>query len=62
MNANIIVYFNGDILTNTSEGMTFLCEKPTYFSIPYTISFAEIESRLCRCIETETPKYEENNI
>ena len=56
MSANIVVYFNGDILQNTSEGVIFVCEKPAYFSIPYTMSFADLESGLCRCIEAETPK------
>ena len=56
MSANIVMYFNGDILTNTSEGMTFICDKPAYFSISYTISFADLETRLCRYIEVETLK------
>ena len=51
-----MVYFNGDILTKTSENVTFICEKPTYFFIPYTMSFANLESGLCQCIEAETPK------
>ena len=37
--ANIIIYFNGDIL-NTSERVIFVCDRPTYFSIPYPMSFA----------------------
>ena len=56
MNANIIVYFNGDILTNMSECMTFMCKKPPYFSISYTMSFVELESGFCQCIEAETQK------
>ena len=51
-----MVYFNGDILTNMSEGVTFICKKPAYFSILYTMSFADLESGFCRCIEAETPK------
>ena len=56
MSANLVVYFNSDILTNTSEGVTFICEKLAYFSILYTMSFANLESGLCRYIEAETPK------
>ena len=47
MNANIVVYFNGDILTNTSECVTLICEKLAYFSIPYIMSFADLKSGLC---------------
>ena len=47
MSVNIIVYFNGDSLGNTSEGVTFICKKPAYFFIPYTMSFADLESGLC---------------
>ena len=53
--ANIIIYFNGDII-NTSEGVIFVCERPKYFSIPYTMSFKELEDGLCRCIDIYTPK------
>ena len=56
MSANIVVYFNGDILINMSEDVTFICKKPTYFSISYTMSFADLNSGFCRCIEAETPK------
>ena len=52
---NIIVYFNSHIL-NTNEGVTFVCERPVYFSILYTMSFAELENGLCQCINTDTPK------
>ena len=30
--ANIIVYFNGDVL-NTNKSVTFVCKRPAYFSI-----------------------------
>ena len=53
--AKIIVYFNGDIL-NTNEGVTFVCERPAYFCIPYTMSFAELEGGLCQCVDADTPK------
>ena len=56
MIANIIVYFNGNIHTNTSEGVTFTYEKPAYVSIPYTMSFADLHSGFCWCTEAETPK------
>ena len=56
MSANIVIYFNDDILQNTSKGVTFICKKPAYFFIPYTMSLADLESGLCRCIEAETPK------
>ena len=37
--ANIIVYFNGDIVTNMSEDVIFVCEKPACFlySIHYVV-------------------------
>ena len=54
--ANIIIYFNSDVLINMSEGVAFICEKPAYFCILYTMSFAELESGVCQCIEDETPK------
>ena len=54
--ANTTVYFKSDILTNTSECVIFVCEKPAYFCIPYTVLFMELESRLCQCIEAKTLK------
>ena len=56
MSTNIVIYFNDDILQNTSKGVTFICKKPAYFFIPYTMSLADLESGLCRCIEAEAPK------
>ena len=52
---NIIAYFNGDVV-NTNEGVTFICERPRYFSISYTMSFAEFEDGLYQCIDANTPK------
>ena len=56
MSVNIVVYFNNDILINTSEGVTFMCEKLVYFFILYTMSFADLESGFCRYIEGKTLK------
>ena len=44
--ANIIIYFNGDVI-NINEGVTFICKRPAYFFIPYTMSFAELQDGFC---------------
>ena len=59
-NANIIIYFNDDIL-NTSESVTFTYSRPAFFSILYTMSFAELEDEFCQCIDADTPKTVEKN-
>ena len=38
--ANIIIYFNRDVL-NTNEGVTLVCERPSYFFFNFLISFTE---------------------
>ncbi|RYR08527.1 hypothetical protein Ahy_B05g076260 [Arachis hypogaea] len=37
--ANMRLYFNDEIIPNTHEGVTFVCECPFSFAIPYTMSF-----------------------
>ena len=53
--ANIIVYFNRDIL-NANEDVTFVCERLAYFSIPYTMLFVELEDGLFQFVDANTSK------
>ncbi|XP_057724710.1 uncharacterized protein LOC130940554 [Arachis stenosperma] len=45
-----IVYFDGSISTATNEGVTFICDEPTFFTISQTMSFVELNAGLCQDI------------
>nr|XP_025611889.1 uncharacterized protein LOC112705268 [Arachis hypogaea] len=54
--ANIRVYYNGEVIPNTHEGVTFVCECPFSFAIPYTTSFVELQNGLCVNIPSHISK------
>ncbi|QHN84171.1 uncharacterized protein DS421_16g526320 [Arachis hypogaea] len=47
------VYYFGQILLQTSEGVTFVCENPLDVVIPFTISFEELKGMICEKIHSE---------
>nr|XP_025607756.1 uncharacterized protein LOC112701177 [Arachis hypogaea] len=50
------VYYFGQILLQTSEGVTFVCENPLDVVIPFTISFEEFKGVICEKIHSERAK------
>ncbi|RYQ83793.1 hypothetical protein Ahy_B10g102643 [Arachis hypogaea] len=54
--ANMRVYYNGEIIPNTHEGVTFVCEYPFSFVIPCTMSFIELQNGLCENIQSHILK------
>nr|XP_025607674.1 uncharacterized protein LOC112701090 [Arachis hypogaea] len=54
--ANIRVYYNGEVIPNTHEGVTFVCECPFSFVIPYTTSFVELQNGICVNIPSHISK------
>ncbi|XP_016169048.1 uncharacterized protein LOC107611656 [Arachis ipaensis] len=50
------VYYFGQILLQTSEGVRFSCEKPLDIVIPFTISFEELKGVICEKIGFEISK------
>ncbi|RYR15982.1 hypothetical protein Ahy_B04g072960 [Arachis hypogaea] len=47
------VYYSGQILLQTSEGVKFICENPLDVVIPFTISFEELKGVICEKIDSE---------
>ncbi|RYR62979.1 hypothetical protein Ahy_A04g020756 [Arachis hypogaea] len=47
------VYYFGQILLQTSEGVTFVCENPLDLVIPFSISFEELKGVICEKIHSE---------
>ncbi|RYR53218.1 hypothetical protein Ahy_A06g028224 isoform B [Arachis hypogaea] len=47
------VYYFGQILLQTSEGVKFICENPLDIVIPFTISFEELKGVICEKIKSE---------
>ncbi|XP_025680328.1 uncharacterized protein [Arachis hypogaea] len=47
------VYYFGQILLQTSERVTFVCENPLDLVIPFTISFEELKDVICEKIHSE---------
>ncbi|RYQ93561.1 hypothetical protein Ahy_B09g099829 [Arachis hypogaea] len=47
------VYYFGQILLQTSEGVTFICENLLDVVIPFTISFEELKGVICEKIHSE---------
>ncbi|RYQ80379.1 hypothetical protein Ahy_Scaffold1g106832 isoform E [Arachis hypogaea] len=54
--ANLRVYYNSKIITNTHEGVTFVCEYPLSFAIPCTMGFVELQNGLCNNIQSHILK------
>ncbi|RYR79007.1 hypothetical protein Ahy_A01g003868 [Arachis hypogaea] len=50
------VYYFGQILLQTSEGVKFICEKPLDVVIPFIISFEELKGVICEKIDSERAK------
>ncbi|RYR28253.1 hypothetical protein Ahy_B01g052374 [Arachis hypogaea] len=53
---NLRVYYNGEIIPNTHEGVTFVCECPFFFVILCTTSFVELQNGLCENIQSHISK------
>ncbi|RYR48855.1 hypothetical protein Ahy_A07g034933 [Arachis hypogaea] len=47
------VYYFGQILLQTSEGVKFICENSLDVVIPFTISFEELKGVICEKIDSE---------
>ncbi|QHO53732.1 uncharacterized protein DS421_2g50550 [Arachis hypogaea] len=45
--ANIVVYHNGEVVRNTYVGVSFACENMFSFVVLCTITFTELQYRLC---------------
>ncbi|RYR45981.1 hypothetical protein Ahy_A07g031753 [Arachis hypogaea] len=54
--ANFRVYYNGEVITNTHEGVTFVCDCPLSFAISCTMSFVELQNGLCNNIQSHILK------
>ncbi|XP_016168805.1 uncharacterized protein LOC107611385 [Arachis ipaensis] len=54
--ANLRVFYNGEVIPNTHEGVTFVCECPLSFTIPCTMSFVELQNGLCNNIQSHILK------
>ncbi|RYR72688.1 hypothetical protein Ahy_A02g006915 [Arachis hypogaea] len=52
----IKVYYFGQILLQTSEGVKFICENPLDVVIPFIISFEELKGVICEKIDSERAK------
>ncbi|RYR47331.1 hypothetical protein Ahy_A07g033266 [Arachis hypogaea] len=53
---NLRVYYSGEVIPNTHEGVTFVCECPLSFAIPCTMSFVELQNGLCNNIQSHISK------
>ncbi|RYR01616.1 hypothetical protein Ahy_B06g080495 [Arachis hypogaea] len=58
--ANLRVYYNDEVIPNTHEGATFVCECPLSFIIPCTMSFIELQNGLCNNIQSHISKMGSN--
>ncbi|RYR09990.1 hypothetical protein Ahy_B05g078438 [Arachis hypogaea] len=47
------IYYFGQILLHTSEGVKFICENPLDLVIPFIISFEELKGVICEKINSE---------
>ncbi|RYR11953.1 hypothetical protein Ahy_B04g069459 [Arachis hypogaea] len=47
------IYYFGQILLQTSEGVKFICENPLDLVIPFIISFEELKGVICEKINSE---------
>ncbi|RYR72045.1 hypothetical protein Ahy_A02g006239 [Arachis hypogaea] len=47
------VYYFGQILLQTSEGIKFICENPLDVVIPFIISFEELKGVICENVDSE---------
>ncbi|RYQ80526.1 hypothetical protein Ahy_Scaffold1g106883 isoform A [Arachis hypogaea] len=47
------IYYYGQILLQTYEGVQFVCENPLDVVIPFTLSFEELKGVICEKIDTQ---------
>ncbi|RYR39232.1 hypothetical protein Ahy_A09g044730 [Arachis hypogaea] len=47
------IYYFGQILLQTTEGVKFICENPLDIVIPFIISFEELKGVICEKIDSE---------
>ncbi|RYQ85716.1 uncharacterized protein LOC107621485 [Arachis ipaensis] len=50
---NLLVYHNGEIIQNTHEGVSFVCENPFSFVVPFTMTFIKLKNGLCESMEND---------
>ncbi|RYR74641.1 hypothetical protein Ahy_A02g009367 [Arachis hypogaea] len=50
------VYYHGQILLQTSEGVKFVCNNPLDIIIPFTLSFEELKGIICEKIDSQTTR------
>ncbi|MED6196379.1 hypothetical protein PIB30_046850 [Stylosanthes scabra] len=55
-NANLIVYYNGEVIRDSSDGVSFRCPFPFYYHVPSTKTFDELKSGLYQSIEAHILK------
>ncbi|RYR56365.1 hypothetical protein Ahy_A05g022081 [Arachis hypogaea] len=58
MNNNISfkIYYNGQILSVTAEGVIFMCNNPCISVLSFMVSFEEFKSYICQNIDPYMPK------
>ncbi|QHO41493.1 uncharacterized protein DS421_5g146230 [Arachis hypogaea] len=58
MNNNISfkIYYNGQILSETAEGVIFMCNNPCISVLSLMVSFKEFKSYICQNIDPHMPK------
>ncbi|MED6145843.1 hypothetical protein PIB30_028949 [Stylosanthes scabra] len=61
-NANLVVYYNGEVIRDSSEGVSFRCPIPFCYHVPSTMTFDELKSGLCQSIEAHTLKRVQSNL
>ncbi|XP_057730445.1 uncharacterized protein LOC130945756 [Arachis stenosperma] len=54
--ANLQVYYNGEVIPNTHEEVTFVCECLLSFAIPCDMSFVELQNGFCNIIQSHILK------
>ncbi|KAL4328897.1 hypothetical protein AHAS_Ahas13G0246000 [Arachis hypogaea] len=47
-NMSLLVHFDGEVIPYTTEGVKFVCRGLTFFIIPCTMLFVELQNRLCQ--------------
>ena len=55
-NVTIIAHFNSFVIKNTEQGVIFMSNEQTYFFVPQTMSFEELNVGLCQAINIDTQK------
>ncbi|RYR35976.1 hypothetical protein Ahy_A10g051049 [Arachis hypogaea] len=50
---SLLLYYHGQILLQTSEGVKFVCENPLDIMILFTLSFEELKGVICEKIDSQ---------